>query len=284
MRLMTNNLWNCDRNYEFWIARGADCSADGRIGGLTAAYRAIHPDVMCFQEMSRHMEELILGSLRHADFGEAEPVPFEIITGGYTPILYRRDRLRLLEAGYSCFPKELPGFAGEFNDADSKGYTFGVFEQRASGKRFAVFSAHLWWMAADPSDPWYREGSAEARVAQIGLVTRRAEELTERYGCPAFLMGDLNDTLAAPSLRSALADGWEQTHELCRGERDEGHGHHICYPDRFAPYEPKPYREAIDHILIRNRGETAIERFLRYTEPSFEPLSDHFPVYVDITL
>ncbi len=284
MILLSNNLWNRDKNSDAWAARGEDCSADCRVKGLVLAYTSVMPDVLGFQEMSRHMEMLILQGMRRIPLPNGTEARYEIVTGGFIPILFRHDKLRLLESGHLLYPTEFAPYPGSFNDSDSKGYSFGVFEERNSGKRIAVINTHLWWKPSDPSSKSYQEGSDLARAAQIGMATEKADELTAKYRCPAVLMGDLNDMLGSPALTAAKSAGWQETHALCTGERCDTRGYHYCFPDGWRHDPPGEYEKAIDHILIKAPGNTEIRRFCRFTEEFFEPLSDHFPVYIEAVL
>lgn len=284
MIIMSNNLWNRDTNSDAWAAKGEDCSADCRVEGLVKAYTAVMPDILGFEEMSRHMEMLVMQRMRRAVLPDGTEVRYEIVTGGYTPILFRNDKLRLLESGHRVFPAECVPFEGRFNDSFSKGYTFGVFEERESGKRMIVFVTHLWWKSSDPASRNYQKGSAEARAYQIMLASEKADSLISEYSCPAVLMGDFNDVLGSPCLEAVRNAGWLETHSLCTGERCDYRGYHYCFPDGWRHDPPGAYANAIDHILIKNPGQTGIWRFCRFMEPFFDRLSDHFPVYIEAVL
>ena len=282
MIILSNNLWNCDSNCAPWREKGEDCSADARVDGLFKAYAAVLPDILGFQEMSRHMENLLFSRMRRMKDVEGNQVQYEMITGGYTPILFRFDKFRLLRSGYYAFPTAFPPYEGCFNDADSKGYSYGVFERRADGKRVIVFSTHLWWMSADPSNKDFQAGSDLARAAQIRMAAKEAKALAAEYDCPVILMGDLNDVLGSPCLNAAKKCGFEETHEKCVGERDDRRGYHYCFPSGWRHDPDGVYENAIDHILIYNEGSVVVKRFKRFMEPFFEPLSDHFPVYIEL--
>ena len=95
-------------------------------------------------------------------------------------------------------------------------------------------------------------------------------------------MGDLNAKINSIALQSAFNRGWLHTHDLAT-KKDETMGMHYCYADGFTttPYE-KGFEDSIDHILIKNKGETIINSFSRYWSDYYMPLSDHFPVYIDV--
>ena len=284
MLILSNNLWNCDFNTASWASRGEDCSADARVADLAKAYITVLPDIIGYQEMSRHMESILFPRMHCIKLADGTEAKYEMITGGYTPLFYRHDKYRQLESGHFIFPLAFPPYDGTFNDADSKGYTYGVFEDRADGKQIIVFTAHLWWMSSDETNKNYQAGSAEARAAQIKMISEKADDLIAKYNCPVILMGDLNDMLRSPCLDAAFAAGFRETHALCVGARDDRRGYHYCYPDTWRHDPDGVYEDAIDHILIKNEGKAVVKEFHRFMEPYFEKLSDHFPVYVEVEL
>ncbi|MBP5270501.1 MAG: hypothetical protein ILO42_06060, partial [Clostridia bacterium] len=63
LRIMTNNVWNCDKNRDAWIAMGEDCSAPVRAVGFARVYSAYMPDVINTQEMTALMLSSILRNI-----------------------------------------------------------------------------------------------------------------------------------------------------------------------------------------------------------------------------
>ena len=285
MIIMTSNLWDCDFNLPAWAARGQDCSAAVRTKGFIRAYTSVMPDILGFEEMSMLMETMMINGMRRIQLTDGTTARYKIITGGCTPIMFRNDRLLLLESGHLLYPTEFPPYEGSFNNNETKSYTYGVFEERSTGKRIIVFATHLWYKSDDPdSGIYYQPGSAAARAHQIVMATERVNELIAKYNCPAILMGDLNAKLGSPCLDAAFANGWQETHDVCVGERCEARGYHHCAGDGWSHDEPGEYANAIDHILIKNAGTAVVNRFSRFMEEFFDCLSDHYPVYIDLTL
>ena len=283
MRLMSNNQWKCDENNDAWRAMGEDCSAEARVKGLVRAYAGILPDVMGLQEVSPRMAALMMESLRALPLPDGGVARYEYVSGGDTPIVYRRDRLRLLESGFFLYDEAVPGLEGSFNNDETKSYCFGVFESRAEGRRFALMSTHLWWMSSHPESPRYRAGSNVARAYQIRLASARMDEVMEKYACPGVIMGDLNASVNSLCLEAAREAGWEEAHDLAPlGARDETCGHHPCDGKGFEHGEPGTFEQAIDHILLKNKGGAKVLAFRRLTDAWFDRVSDHYPLYVDI--
>ena len=96
MLLMSNNQWKCDRNHDAWIAIGEDCSAEARVGGLVRSYLQVMPDVIGLQEVSIRMADLMMDKMDTVTLPDGTVARYEYISGGDTPIVYRRDKLLLI--------------------------------------------------------------------------------------------------------------------------------------------------------------------------------------------
>lgn len=123
-----------------WIAR-LTCV----LPGWWRAYQQICPDILAVQESSHLMERLIMQSLFEYATPQGERISYKLVTGGDTPIYYRDDKFFPIETGYYLYPEAVPGYEGSFNNARTKSYTFGVFEELSTGKRVIVVTTHLWW-------------------------------------------------------------------------------------------------------------------------------------------
>ncbi len=279
MILMSNNQWKCDLNTPAWAERGEDCSAESRVKGLVRSYQEIMPDVLGIQEASVRMNELVMREMTRFEH-KGQSAHYELITGGDTPILYRDDKLLLIESGFFRYSERVPGYEGSFNNAGTKSYTYGVFEDRGSKRLFAVMTTHLWWKSSNPSNSDYQAHSDEARVYQIRLALRRLEEVMATYACPGFLMGDLNATVQSPCLDAAKELGWIDAHDAAQGKRDETRGHHPCGPAGYRRAEKGTFSQAIDHILTKTGAPVQIGDYLRIDEPWFDCISDHYPLYL----
>ena len=282
MILMSNNQWKWDENNDVWAAMGEDCSARSRVGGLVRAYLSVMPDVLGLQEVSARMAELMMASLSRVELPDGTAARYEYISGGDTPIVFRRDKLALLESGYFLYPEQIPGMEGSFNNSETKSYCFGVFQDRQTKKRFALMSTHLWWKSSDPASHIYQARSNEAREYQIAQASARMDELMGRYGCPGVLMGDFNASMDSLCLKRAQKEGWMEVHDLALGDCDQTNGHHPCGPKGYARVTPTDFSKAIDHIMLKNAPGVRVNHFRRLTEAWFDKISDHYPLYIDV--
>ena len=278
LRIMTHNVWKCDDNNAAWAARGEDCSAAARAKGFVRVYCETLPDIIGCQEMSAAMaDEIIIGM---AQAGHR----YALLWGRDTPILYRPDRLELLDSDFRLYPTGFPGWEGEFNNAGTKSWCLAVFRDKTDGRKLAFMTTHLWWKSSDPASPDYQAGSDEARTHQLNTALDCLEAYRQQHDCPAMLVGDLNAEYDKPAIQSALARGYQHAHNIAAEYADEDWGYHYCFGDGWKPYEPAPFRQGIDHMLVRFAPEGFVRRFERYTPDYYMPLSDHSPAFADIRL
>ena len=107
-------------------------------------------------------------------------------TRDLNPLLYRKDRLELLEGGVETFRKE-------DNPEGSKGFSWGVFRDRATKRKFFAYSTHFWWRG-DKGEA-YRKNEA-MRVGNVRALLAKCDEVSKRHGELAIVGGgDLNSTL-----------------------------------------------------------------------------------------
>jgi len=276
LRLMSNNVWNRDKNAPAWEERGEDCSAPARAPLFVRMYEETRPDVIGMQEMTHLMtRELVL---RLA----AKGLNYAVIWGNFTPIFYRPEKLDLLDTAYLLYPEEIPGFEGAFNDAKSKSALFAVFGEKESGKHLLFVTTHLWWKSGNPARSSYQQGSDEARACQVGMLLAKVRELQEKYACPAVVVGDFNTTCVSPAVQKMLEAGFLPAGEVATDYATGEHGYHKCDPSGWKPYEPRPAKEAIDHIFVSTAPALTVRRFDRPTPAYYAPASDHFPAFADV--
>ena len=282
LRLMTQNQWNRTENAPAWEEKGLDCTSATRMKGHVQVFREICPDIVGGQEVNKDMQ------LDFMLYCQQEKLPYTIIWGNMTPIFYRADKLELLDTEYLLYPKRFENYEGTFNDANSKSCNVAVFRNKESKKVFIFATTHLWWRnGTNPDYKYYQAGSDEARAYQLKLANEMIEKHRAAYqNCPVVLLGDMNARLGSPALNYALGEGgYLHAHDVATDFRHEGRGYCSCTPNgpgtKWLDGTPA---DAIDHILVKGMPEGAIKRFDRYTPDYYLLLSDHAPVYIDMTL
>lgn len=278
LRIMSHNVWKCDGNLPEWEARGEDCSAAARAKGFVRVYTETRPDIIGCQEMSFVMADEIVRGLA------AQGLRYALLWGRDTPVLYRQDRLELLNSDFLLYPTAFPGWEGEFNNSGTKSWCLAVFRDKTDGKKLIFMSTHLWWKSSDPASKDYQAGSDEARVRQLNMAMDRLEEFGAEYDCPVVLVGDLNADYTKPVIQSALSRGYAHAHDIATEFADPDWGYHYCFGDGYKPYVPAPFEKGIDHILVKFAPADFVRRFERYTPAYYLPLSDHSPTFADVVL
>ena len=281
IRLMTHNVWNHDNNDPRWEARGEDCSARGRVGGLLRVYEDTMPDIIGGQEFTPLMTDLVKEGL---DNGKNR---YTLIWGRFTPIYYRSDKFDLLDSEFGTYPEFMEGYEGKFNDVRSKCFNLGVFRVKESGKIFIFATTHLWWKKSPPDESYlekhgYQIGSDEARQLQISIVSSKVNEYRQKYNCPAVIVGDMNAHYDAPAMADLRAQGYRHARFIATEYAEEAVGYHYCFADKYEPcYFDRPFEMAIDHIYVIGEKEGSVKRFERYSPEYYLPISDHSPAYID---
>ncbi|MBE6580196.1 MAG: hypothetical protein E7650_01100 [Ruminococcaceae bacterium] len=274
LRLMTQNQWNCTNNNEVWEALGLDCSAAVRMKGHIQIFKDLMPDIVGGQEVNMDMQMLF------KFYCLEENLPYTIVWGNMTPLIYRADKFELLDTEYILYPAMVADFEGKFNDANSKSLNLGVFRDKQSGKVFIFATTHLWWMSDER-----RPGSSEVRRRQIKQATELLAKYQQKYdNCPIIFVGDMNARFNSPSIQYALGEGgYSHAYHLATDYRFEERGYNACGPKAPGTWQHTPFETAIDHILVKDIPEGAISRFDRYCPDYYLTVSDHAPAYIDIT-
>lgn len=281
---MTHNVWSCDSNSPKWAEKGDDCSAFSRAPGLLRVYHETLPALIGGQEFTPLMSDLIKEGLSKLNKN------YTLIWGRYTPIIYRSDLLDLVESEFGTFPEEVPGFAGSFNNENSKSWNLAVFRVKESGKLFVFVSTHLWWKKSPTDDDLfyselYQPGSDEARAYQIASVVEKIDEYRKKHLCPAVLLGDMNTGYNSAAMEYVRERGFRHAHDIATEYSEEAVGYHYCFADGYkTEYYDKPFETAIDHIYVIGEESGAVKRFERYSPDYYFPISDHSAAYIDIEI
>lgn len=281
LRLMSQNQWNYVDNLPNWKEQGLDCSAEVRMKGHVRVIKELMPDIIGGQEVNMHMQMYL------KFYCMEEGLPYTQIWGHYTPLIYRADKLELLDTEYLIYPEYVEGFEGTFNDVRSKSCNVGVFRTKEDGKVFIFATTHLWYKNGhDPKDSAYQAGSDEVRRLQIKMALDMIGKYQQKYkNCPVIFVGDMNAEYESPAITYALQEGgFRHAHNVAAEYAHEGTGYNGCGLSGPGIWTDLPFQNAIDHILVKDVPEGSIRRFERYTPDYYLVLSDHAPVYIDVEL
>ena len=274
---MSHNLWKHDKNSPAWEEKGLSCSARARAPGFVRVYSEVKPDIIGMQESSDVMLDYIMCGLAEAG------IEYGALWGKDTPILYNKERFEPIDQEYFLYPEEFPGHEGVFNNGRTKSLCVAVFREKQTKKVFAFMTTHIWWMSNNPESKSYHPFSDEAREYQISLAIERLNKIMEKYNCPGILVGDMNAAYSSRALRYAMSHGMLHAHDVATDYVDETRGFHCCNYNTFGDsYYEGGFQMAIDHVLVTEGFD--VTRFDRYSPEYYLPLSDHSPVFVDLTV
>lgn len=262
LRVATYNVHYINLN----SAEGAWSRGDWerRKGPLDLAFKEIAADIIAFQEMesfagrSESTENLTLDwLLANNPAYDAAAVGDPSIFPSTQPILYRKDRLRLLDQGWFFF-SDTPDviYARTFNGSFPAFTSWAEFEDRLTQERFRIANIHTDFR------------SRSNRLKSVELVATRITPWLQA-GETVYVVGDLNARLGSKTLEIISQTGVTftpvtgATYHLNRGINLFGAIDHIGYAGDTAPLGAP--------VVLRQRfaGEWP---------------TDHYPVIVDFQL
>lgn len=262
LRVATYNVHYINLN----SAEGAWSRGDWerRKGPLDLAFKEIAADIIAFQEMesfagrSESTENLTLDwLLANNPAYDAAAVGDPSIFPSTQPILYRKDRLQLLDQGWFFF-SDTPDviYARTFNGSFPAFTSWAEFEDRLTQERFRIANIHTDFR------------SRSNRLKSVELVATRVTPWLQA-GETVYVVGDLNARLGSKTLDIISQTGVTftpvtgATYHLNRGINLFGAIDHIGYAGDTAPLGAP--------VVLRQRfaGEWP---------------TDHYPVIVDFQL
>lgn len=271
LRIISQNIWNNDANSAVWKAAGLNCSLSSRLKGFATVFMAYNPDIICLQE-SKNRDKVNEMIAMMNNQGRS----YKLITGvgrmNYTPVIYNTDTLTLIKAGYSKF--------GDSGASESKSFTWAYFKHKQTGKCFIAVSTHLWWMSL-MMNPF----SGEVRQSQFEKIIDCVDKLLEQYNCPCFVVGDMNCNINTDEYQFALKSGFTDCYDIAEEFADNVSGRFECSQSIYSN-QPQvgSYKNAIDHALVKNIGNSRVISYDYITPNFFGKLSDHAPLCLDICL
>ena len=145
-----------------------------RIPGVIGCVQYYKPDVIGFQELSRKWYNVLFEELGDEYEFLNTSVMDSITNNCYTGLAYRKDRIKMLETHVFMYMR--PG------NSRIRLLNVGVFENIATGERFAVTSTHL---SVGEEKNLERKSQAVEHLSEV-------KRLLEAYKCPVISTGDYN--------------------------------------------------------------------------------------------
>lgn len=254
VRIMTSNLLV---HYKSW--GGTPVRPRARM--FIEAVNTYKPDVIGVQEMCGQWYNCLMrnrGSYK---------MLYPVSTGAtmkMTALLYNSDTLTLIDKGKTKYD--------EGNDARLRRAVWGVFECKKSGKRFAVISTHF---------DCIRQDEEELMLSYMKTQTKQINEISnnikEQYGIPVFCVGDLNSKEPGDGV-DPIYDAPEIYKSLCQTLTDTK----LVAKEKASSSELSADAPTWDHIFLNGKAE--INRYAILSTPALTDMSDHYPIFADVTL
>lgn len=241
-------------------------------------YRQYMPDVIGLQEVNvdrvrTAKPESIFAMLKDT-YTEVPVNAINPSKNSYVPILYRADKLELVDSGWHLYADG----AGD----QSKSVAWAVFRDKTSGKSFGMANTHFYWTGD-------AKGQA-ARLIDAKEIIEVVADAQTKHAVPFIIGGDLNCRMSAEPQIMLTKAGWKNAWRSATGYRSNSNGHH-SYPTldeatglySGAPLPSGDYSTAIDHIYMVGEG-AEIRQFETILHTFAIDSSDHCPIFVDVKL
>jgi endonuclease/exonuclease/phosphatase family metal-dependent hydrolase len=234
---------------------------EARKSALDAVFKALDADIVAFQEMEsfRHGDD---GSVNLArDYMLAENPGYGVAASGdwrvfpsTQPILYRKDRMQVLDQGWFFF-SETPDviYSRTFDGSYPAFASWARFRDRAAGRDFTVMNLHTDYK------------SRHNRSRTFALVAERVRPMIAADD-PVFLVGDFNERNGSGRMAGLKEEGMTFP-------QVPGATYHFNRGINLFP--------AIDHIGMAGRVALQQGPFVLRHRPGGVWPSDHYPLAAD---
>jgi len=248
-----------------------DNPAKPRAKKFISLVNAYLPDVICVQEMSPWWCSLITNNLlNNTSYEMTHPIgyyaaKFEIA------LIYNTDTLDLIDSG-------------SFRYTAGNGFqrlAWGVFEVKATGKRFIATSTHYSFLTAGDE-----ENGLKITHSEADEMLKMIDKLEKKYNCPTFAAGDYNTrddiyvTGQYSEIYTELTKVFKDSKYNCEKAMVGDAKDHL---DEVKNEDCKTLDVAdIDHIFFR--GEAEAKTYINMSYTYLDDMSDHYPVLTDMVL
>ena len=217
---------------------------------------AAHPDVMGTQELTQIQGDYVVRKLPEYRWFALDR------RGGHADehmgVFYRRDRLRLVRSG-NFWLSDTPNVPGSnsWHTPFPRMATWGLFEQKASHRRFYLFDTHL----------FYREEDEPARAKGVRVLLDRMAKIMGDSRLPVVVTGDFN-TIPGSDAYKLLAAQLTDVRSAAR---------HVRGPEKtFHNFTGKADKR-IDWMFEKGFTPSSFATLTDH-QGSLYP-SDHFPIF-----
>lgn len=246
IRLMTYNILADSVGFE-------GSPAENRADAFCRVLEGLSPDVCGLQETSRKWFACIFNNTDYKFIHPIRTALFDTMT----TLIYNPKTLTLTAFGDQVFKSG--------NNSRLRRMVWGVFHHKETNKTFAVVNTHF-----SLSDPALTDNTTPLTQA-LELITL-CKELKNLFNCPVFPLGDFNAKKSSKKNPSPIYDilvtAFGNTKDLA---------------ETISNGENTSVKSlSVDHIF--SFGDAKISHHVTLSQNFSKKLSDHFPVFCDISI
>lgn len=254
VRIMSSNLLV---HYESW----GGLPAKPRSRKYIEVLNSYKPDVVGMQELCDSWYCCVKKNLP-----DGYKMLYPLSTGAFvrmTAMVYNTDTLDLTDSGNFTYKQK--------DNPRLRRVVWAVFKVKATGKQFAVTNTHF-----DLLRDGREEELAEVMKSQAEELLACIDEISKKYNCPVFSVGDFNTMEATeftkpvdiPEIYDTLSSELTDTKFNCENQVNG------TMQDWYYP--------SYDHIFLT--GDARAETFCLMSYDYLSDMSDHYPIFADIKL
>lgn len=248
-------------NIRLDVASDGENSWSHRKEFLVSQLQFYKPDIFGIQEGMPHQVEFINNKLQSYQFiGEGRNGGNK---GEFSAIFFNKQKYKVINKRTFWLSETPTEMSKGWDAAFPRVCTYGMFEDKITGKKFWVFNTHLDHIGE------------QARLESVKLILKKIQELNIA-NFPVFFMGDLNATPNSKPIlivENQMNASKKISKAILIGSNGTFNG--------FKYNEISTYR--IDYIFTSKSVEVLNYAVLNNSNNLTYP-SDHFPVYIEVKL
>jgi endonuclease/exonuclease/phosphatase family metal-dependent hydrolase len=188
----------------------------------------------------------------------------------HVPVMFKKAKWTMLDHGLHLFHTSLDR---------SKGITWVLLQEKATGKKIIAASTHFWWKGG-PENNYIRTINAKETNDLLTALQKKYDN------APVAIGGDYNCWLVSQPMNLLKANGFRSAVEMTTDvtQASSHHGNPVKGEDgkfhgnrRVKDDIPKT---SIDHIMVRG-DQIDAKRFVVVLDQDALDASDHSPIFMD---
>lgn len=249
-RIMSFNILS-----EEWDSAAVLPGRDVRVSATIMNYR---PDVAALQEVSNKWYPILENYIGNVYKFTRKTTPSG--KGTYTTLIYNTETTKLIKEDIYIYSVG--------NSERLRSIAWGLFESKATGEQYIVFSTH-WDVGAE------RQSN---RVKQAKEMAELAKTLADQYKVDVYVCGDYNASENTTEYQNFLKDAG-----YVDAKTDAKVKNRACktYHTLFSSLDTSVY-ESIDHITFAKETASKVLFYNTLINDYVIDASDHCPIYIDI--